>query len=287
MPEQVVVVGASGFIGKALMDALAAAGIPACGFSRKDCDFLERDEVVEVIGPKLGDAILVYAAGKHRQYGDTLDYYDMNSAAVLNMLHAAEENPPRQIILLSSIEVYGSIDQGTQVTLATPLAPSNLYAAGKIAQEFLLRAWGPRNKVPCSMLRLPGIYGVADMQTSIISILFDKAKHGVPFDLYTAGNELRDYVSATELGACIAQLVVREVLPEIINIGSGASVSLNRIIGLVGQISGKSLVVNHRSPPLASFDIVIDDGPLREILADWPFSSLEDGIGHYADQRVA
>jgi UDP-glucose 4-epimerase len=283
MPERVIVVGSAGFIGKGLMRELQRAGMEACGFSRKDCDLLKRDEVLQIIAPELENATLVYAAGKHRQYGDTLELYEDNNTAVINMLLAAEKKPPGKIVFLSSLEVFGTIEKGMRVTVDLELSPTSLYAAGKIAQEYLIRTWARRHDLACTSLRLPGVYGVDDNQTSIVSTLFAKGMSGHTFDLHTDGNELRDYISSAELASCIVGLISQNSVPEVLNIGSGVSVSINHLVELIGQELGKPINVHLRSPPAAGFDIVIDDALLRNTLDDWPFSSIEHGIELYAD----
>lgn len=282
MSESVIIIGASGFIGKALMKELKAANIEAFGFSRKDCDLLKQDEVVQKISSKLANSTLIYAAGKHRQYGDTLDFYTSNNVSVVNVLFAAEKNIPERIVFLSSMEVYGVIEKGQKITESSNLAPTSLYAAGKISQEYLIRTWAHLHKVPCTMLRLPGIYGTDDNHTSIISTLFAAGINELEFDLHTAGSELRDYITSADLASCIAKIITTESVPEVLNIGSGASVSINYIIDLVGRVLGKALKIHHRVPSLPGFDIVLDDALLRSTLDGFAFTSVEDGVKLYA-----
>ena len=283
MPERVIVVGAAGFIGRALMGQLQHAGMEARGFSRKDCDFRARDEVLRVIAPELENATLVYVAGKHRQFGDTLELYEDNIIAVMNMLLAAEKNPPAKIVFLSSVEVYGTIEKGACVTVDLKLSPTSLYAAGKIAQESLIRTWAHRDNVPCTLLRLPGIYGIGDNQTSIVSTLFAKGMDDSTFELYSDGTELRDYISSAELASCIIKVISQGGLPEVLNIGSGVSVSINNLIELVGLALGKPINVRRNAPAVSGFDIVIDNAALKSIIDGWSFSSIEHGIRLYAD----
>ncbi len=282
MFEKVVVIGATGFVGQELMKELKSSKMESIGFSRKDCDFLNQAEVVHKISPELKNATLVYTAGKHRQYGDTLEFYANNNKSVLNILVAAEKNIPKRIVFLSTIEVYGSIEKGIKITESTNLSPNYLYAAGKISHECLIRAWAYNHNVPCSMLRLPGIYGIEDNQTSIISTLFSAGMNDTVFNLHTDGSELRDYISVEDLVSCIVKIISIKSVPAIINIGSGMSVSISRIIKLVEKGLCKSINVHYSNPPRQSFDILIDNSLLKSTLNDFYFKSLERGINLYA-----
>jgi UDP-glucose 4-epimerase len=284
MPKKAVIIGATGFIGRALMCEFERGGIKVHGFSRRDCDFLKRDEVLRVIAPTLEGATMIYAAGKHRQYGDTLDLYESNNAAVINLLYAAESFQPEKIIFLSSIEVYGVIKKSAQITAHLDPSPTSLYAAGKIAQEYLIRTWAHRKQIPCSMLRLPGIYGLGDNETSIISLLFSKALSGDVFELHTDGGEVRDYVSAVELAACVVDLVAQEKIPEVLNIGSGVSTSMNRLIELVALAAGRPIKISQKKPAASSFDVNIDASLLKNTLTNWPVLPIELGVERYIDE---
>jgi nucleoside-diphosphate-sugar epimerase len=283
MSEKVVVIGSTGFVGQAIMKELKATNIESVGFSRKDCDLLKQDEVLQKISPELKNATVVYTAGKHRQYGDTLDFYANNSAAVMNVLYAAEKNLPKRIVFLSTIEIYGSPKKNETITESTNFSPTYLYAAGKISHECLIRAWAHKHNVSCTMLRLPGIYGIGDNQTSIISTLFSAGMNDTVFNLHTDGSELRDYILVEDLVSCIIKIISTKNVPEVLNMGSGISISINHIIEQVGHVLGKSIKVQPRNPSLPGFDIVIDNSLLRSTLNDLTFNSVEQGIKLYAD----
>ena len=283
MSEQAVVLGAAGFIGAEIARRLEAGGVEVKGYTRTDCDLLDRTQVAAQVGPALAGATLVCAAGKHRQYGDDLDFYQQNIAAVANVLAAAEANLPTRIVFLSTMEVYGTVVGNGRITESTPPAPTYLYAAGKVAQEYLIRTWAHQRAVSCTMLRLPGIYGANDRRTSIVSKLFHLACQGGSFNLVTDGNELRDYVAVAELAACVEQLVAAAEVPGVLNVGSGVSVSINDLLQLVERVSGKQIEVARAAVPKPGFDIVVDDSLLRRTLETWPFSSLESGLRYYAD----
>lgn len=283
MSERVVVVGAAGFIGKALVNELRKTRIETIGFSRKDCDLLRREEVIQKISPHLGGSTLIYSAGKHRQHGDTLDFYADNSTSVINVLCAAEKIAPKRIIFLSSLEVYGVIEKNQKITESSKLAPASLYAAGKISQEYLVRTWARLNKVPCVLMRLPGIYGPDDNRTSIVSALFDAGINGREFNLHTTGNELRDYIISADLASCVVKIISRTNASEILNIGSGTSVSINYLIDLVGHALGNGIKVHRRASPLSGFDVEIDNHLLKSTLGDFAFTSIEDGVALYAN----
>ena len=284
MRDQVVIFGSKGFIGSGLKDHLNSNGFNVIGVSRQDYDFLNSSEFTKKGTSIIQNSILIYAAGKHRQHGDTLDLYKDNIEIILNLLQAANKAPPKRIIFLSSMEVYGRVESGQHVTEKTKITPDSFYAAGKFAQEQIFQVWARSKNIPVTCLRLPGIYGVNDQTTSVISKIFNSTVNKTEFMLSTDGNEERDYISIGDLTACITALILSNNIPSILNIGSGCSVSINFLIGLIENLTRNKVKLRQVNPGQVGFDIQIDTSLLRANLPDFKFMTIEQGVAKYINE---
>ena len=283
MLDRVVIFGSNGFIGSELTRKLKSIGYDAIGISRQDCNFLNREEFAKKIIPIIKDSILIYAAGKHKQHGDSLEVFHENILTILNLLWAANSALPKKIFFLSTIEVYGCLDPFTTISEKLELNPDTLYAAGKAAHENLFKVWGHCKNIPVTSLRLPGVFGIQDNATSVIGKIFLSIKESSEFSLFTNGNEKRDYVSVDDLSSCIAELISLKNVPAIINIGTGESVSINFIIQLVESQTRNKLKLRRTIPEYVGFDIEIDTTLLRAYLPYFKFQSINSSIARYVD----
>lgn len=64
---------------------------------------------------------------------------------------------PQQLIYISTSGVYGDC-QGEIINETRRLNPFNARAVRRMSAENQVRAWGRRNRIPVSILRVPGIY---------------------------------------------------------------------------------------------------------------------------------
>jgi len=165
--KRTLVTGASGFIGRALVENLAAAGQPVRAAMRQPADVFSRSvEVVAVSDltrPVEWKALLkdvdtvVHLAGiAHTGPGISEDVYDrVNRLATAELAVAAGAAGIRRLIFISSVRAQsGPIAEGA-LTEADPPQPTDAYGRSKLAAEQALRA----ANVPFTILRPVLIYG--------------------------------------------------------------------------------------------------------------------------------
>lgn len=82
--------------------------------------------------------------------------------------------------------------------LDTPPAPTNIYAATKLAQEHILAAWTQAFGAALDIPRLQNVYGpgqaLQNPYTGIVSLFARLSKEGQQIDLYEDGEMQRDFV---------------------------------------------------------------------------------------------
>jgi nucleoside-diphosphate-sugar epimerase/peptidoglycan/xylan/chitin deacetylase (PgdA/CDA1 family) len=180
---KVLVTGASGFLGKALIERLLAHGYTdiRCNVRRR-ADIPKLEELSgrythirleycvgnlryrEDAARAVADVQLIFhlAAGKK---GTAADLFLDSVAASRNLLDAVADHKPMRIVLISSFGVYGvaGLVRGALVNEQTMLEPHpewrDHYSYAKLRQEQLFREYQQRNGFELVVLRPGVIYG--------------------------------------------------------------------------------------------------------------------------------
>lgn len=156
---RVLVTGASGYLGKAIVAGASFAHISS--LSRNGCD-INCDLVKSVPQLNFFD-VVIHAAGKAHSVPKTeLEkeaFYAVNVKGTQNLLEALLiSGLPKTFIFISSVAVYGA-EIGSHINEEAALAAKDPYGESKIKAEQLVLQWCLKNKVKCVILRLPLIAG--------------------------------------------------------------------------------------------------------------------------------
>ena len=166
----VLVTGGAGLIGMAVRPDLAARGhrvtaIDVADFGRHDADlvnlgFDDRAALDALITARGIDAIVHCGAisGPMMAKGDPLKIVRFNIDATALLLDLARVHRMRRFVFCSSISVYGDVGPGL-ITEATPLRPTSVYGASKVACEQLIRGFATEYGVDGVSLRIARVYG--------------------------------------------------------------------------------------------------------------------------------
>lgn len=286
----VLLVGGTGFIGRALALRLLAEGRDVHVLARRPAGNLP-DGIVTHAGDQSDAAVVqpllercstvVHLAGATIP-ADTVwqpvSEAESGLLPALRFLECAQSFPDMRCLLVSSGgALYGNADFASE---NSALVPSSYHGAGKLALESFFGVLGQRHPGRLSILRPANVYGPGQALRpgfGVIRTLLERARDGGKVVVYGDGSAVRDYLFIEDMvAACLAALAGSAGT---YNVGAGVGVSLLTLIDVVEQVTGRQLDLEFR--PARASDvgrIVLDIGKARASLGWSPYVALNDGV---------
>jgi nucleoside-diphosphate-sugar epimerase len=163
-PERVLVTGAAGFIGRALVERFRSLGSEVRGLDlieTEDESHLGADltEPGNWQGHAEGCDLVVHTAAVVGMYSSREGYWETNVAATRHALDAAIAAGAKRFVHLSSIVVFGFDFEG-EVDERSPVRPNGVhYVDTKIASEQVVLEAHAEGEIPCTIVRPGDVYG--------------------------------------------------------------------------------------------------------------------------------
>lgn len=157
----VLVTGASGFLGKHLIQELERLDYKIDTIGRNDSSNIVADISKEI--PILSDEydLVVHVAGKAHMIpktkGEKKEFFDVNFTGTKNLIDSLKK-VPMFFVFISTVSVYG-LDFGENITENAPLNAVEPYGKSKIMAEKEIISWGQSKNVITTILRMPLIFG--------------------------------------------------------------------------------------------------------------------------------
>jgi len=285
---RVLVTGASGFIGRSVVDRLLADGwstrvLTHTAPSRDDVESVRGDlREPASLGPALEgvDAVvhLAAAARVRESFEEPLRYYDVNVGGTVNLLGALPG--PVRVVFVSTGMVYGA-PLAQPITEDFPRAPSNPYAASKAAAEDLI-GWTARSGlIGATSLRVFNVAGGVDRDgTRVITRAVDAAAGGQPLTVFGDGSAVRDFVHVDDVAAA-AVLALGSSEPgrhDVFNVGATAA-SVRDVVEAVERVTERPVPLVHApAHPGEVRELRADTRRLRKVLGWEPTRSALDDL---------
>ena len=262
---KVVVTGATGFLGRRVVERLRARGCEVTALGRGDGDLADPDGAARALLPWRWDAVVNLAAPVT---GGTEDLATGIAAARAHarIALAIREHARGRIVHASSMTVYG-MPHTVPVREDHPRNPMHLYGLGKLLAEDVLDG-------TAVVLRFGGLFA-GDRCGGALYHFCRAAHRGLPLDVTAAVPTPWEILHADDAADGIARAVTRvDVLPGAMNLGYGEPIELvaiaRRIVTLAGTGSHVNSAVEH--PPFQ-----LDANRARTHL-DWAPPSLGERL---------
>jgi UDP-glucose 4-epimerase len=126
-----------------------------------------------------------------------------------------------------------------------PTRPLSPYGVTKLAGEGLCLLYGENHGMAVVCLRYFTVYGPRQRPDMAFHRFIRAALEGAPAEVYGSGTQTRDFTFVDD--AVAATLAAASYAGEatVFNIGGGSRASLNRVIDLIGRVTGRAVNVRH------------------------------------------
>lgn len=291
---KIIVTGGAGFIGSHLVDALLAQHhevVVLDNFStgrRENLAHVEgKVRIVEcdlaVPGEWMGEFENIDRVFHLAALADIVPsiqsptaYFRANVDGTFNLLQAVSAAGVKRLVYAASSSCYGIPDNYPTPETAE-IRPQYPYALTKRLGEELVLHWAQVYKLPAIALRLFNVYGPRSRTSgtygAVFGVFLAQKLGGQPFTVVGDGTQTRDFTYVTDVVGAFLRAAESEHSGKVYNVGSGKTVSVNRLIELLG---GEKVHIPKRpGEPDCTF---ADTRKIIEEL-DWrPQVAIEDGV---------
>jgi GDP-4-dehydro-6-deoxy-D-mannose reductase len=256
---RVLITGASGFAGRHLAAACAAAGDDVNGISRTGetrVDLLDAAAAGDIVGASRPEVVYHLAARAHvgESWRDPAATLHDNVAMTLNVLEAVRVHAPEAtVVAVGSGELYGPPAQ-LPVDEAAPLRPQNPYAVSKASADLLAGFYGDAHGLRVIRARPFNHAGPGQEPTYAIAAfakqIAERARGGERRVRVVTGNPdtRRDYTDVRDVVRAYRLLALRPGEPgAAYNVCSGRTASARELVRALAEQAG--VAVEHVTDP--------------------------------------
>lgn len=264
--KKAFVTGLTGFVGTHLATHLLENNFSVTGtylteesasrFELKDkvelqqLDLLDGEKTLSVLSSTKPDYIFHLAAlsSPRESFKYPKKTFENNISSQLNLFEAVKklEMPEVRILIVSSAEVYGHVDQeNIPIDEETPLNPTNPYAVSKIAQDFLGLQYFQSDNLKIVRVRPFNHTGPGQSPAFVIPAF---AKRIVEIEkgkekMMSVGNltSKRDFTDVRDMVKAYVLALEKGKTGDVYNLGSGKSYLISDILGAMKGMAKKDI----------------------------------------------
>ena len=306
---KILVTGGSGFLGAAVVKALADRGDRVISVDMVSSPSLQRiaaansrvqvqvGEVTEwarmsaLIQAERPDAIVHCAAvvGVPASVNAPFRTFQVNVEGSLNLMEAMRLFGVRRMVHISSEETYGPFTAAA-ATEDHPQRPVMPYGISKLAVELLGASYKELHGIECIHLRTCWVYGPGLPRPRVPKILVEAAVEGRPLHIDAGAGFAVDHTHVDDVVQGVVLALDKPAHPfDAYNIGSGSAPTLQQIIDIVkDQVPGAQLTIGngpYRHPggvPCVTKG-ALDITRARTVLGYAPKYDIRRGIAEYVE----
>ena len=164
-------------------------------------------------------------------------YFRANVDGTFNVLQAAKAAEVTRFIYIASSSCYGIPDKYPTPEDAE-IRPQYPYALAKRMGEELVMHWAQVYNFPALSLRFFNVYGPRSRTSgtygAVFGVFLGQKLAGKPYTVVGDGKQTRDFTYVTDIAQAILASAKSDRIGQIYNVGSGATVSVNRLVELLG-----------------------------------------------------
>ncbi len=207
-------------------------------------------------------------------------FVESNVTGTLNMLEVCRQFGCKKFILASTSSIYGENPEYPTPETASSSEPMQPYAASKKGAEALTHSYHHLHDIDVTVVRYFTVYGPAGRPDLAIFRFVKWIMEGEPIRINGDGKQSRGFTYVDD----IARGTIAALKPlgyQVINLGGHEVISINGLVELVEDLTGKKADIKYGPPNLA--DMFMNQANVtkaREMLGWNPQVNLRQGIGN-------
>jgi UDP-glucose 4-epimerase len=205
-------------------------------------------------------------------------YYETNVTGTLNVLKASIKFKVKKLIYTASSSSYG-IPKKYPTPESSEIKPEYPYALTKRLGEEIVMHFGKIYNLNVTSLRFFNVYGprarTSGTYGAVFGVFLAQKLNNKPLTIVGDGKQKRDFTYVSDIiNAFITVLKNKKTKNEIFNVGSGKTVSVNKIVDLMKV----SKIVKIPKRPGEPFQTFADISKIKKITGWRPKTDIEKGI---------
>lgn len=302
MTGTILVTGAAGFIGSAVVKSLIASGhtvvaldalldglypsaekidrfyelsaMPGVTTIQADLRFDDLSVIPDTITHVINEAAM---PGLGLSWQDFDLYASCNLNALARLIEHSSRWDLERFVQISTSSVYGQNAVGNEEQALLPLSP---YGATKLAAEFLALAHWRDSRFPAVILRYFSVYGPGQRPDMAYRKFIDKALRREPIVLYGTGEQSRSNTYLDDcVDATIAALTSGEP-GEVYNISGSQERTINEALAIIEAAAGIPLQIERKESARGDQKRTFGDSSKAQTVLGLNQSvTLEEGLG--------
>lgn len=292
-----LVLGGAGFLGLNLCNRLAQAGAEVTCFSRShtQAQALNR-RVARVIGQfsdrlaianavERQDVVFHLIAGSIPESSNRDPSAELAAApiATLHLLEICRSARIKKVVFASSGGAIYGIPRATPIPEQAPTDPISAYGISKLMIEKSLYLYWHLYGIDYQILRIANPYGrfqLGNKHQGLIGSYIHRVLADMPLEVWGTGDVVRDFLHVDDVSDAFLSAVGYDGPHKVMNVGSGAGLSINQIIAELEAAFGRQRLRCVYKPSRAA-DVpanVLDTALIRFELGWQPKVALRAGL---------
>lgn len=284
----ILVTGASGFIGKHLINrlsnilgpdrilALSSKSVTNCRYLNSlqftfDVHYFIEHEYVDI------DTIIHLGAFTPKSGNDSNSYMECNSNIIntQNLLRCEMPNL-KKFIFISTLDVYSN--EGSKISENSSTDPISLYGHSKLYCERMIEAWANDKNIIFQVLRLGHVYGPGEeLYQKIIPTSMKTLLENKNLKQYGEGQDQRSFIFIDDVVTSIINSLELPSFVGPINIVGSQNISINKLLNKMVLISGRDVQIEKVAWDGGRRDLIFDNSKLKKFLLSKE-TSLDEGL---------
>lgn len=263
MLGEVLITGGTGYVGGWVTQALLQKGYNVTLLTRNPhlqnqtqnivANLTDPDSLNNALAERYFDVVIHLAAAGERQH--EADIWATNYDGTLNLLLALRRHPPKKIVYVSTVKVYGA-KEGV-ITENTPTEPQGAYGKSKLVAESLVQIFCHETQTEAVILRLSNAYGAPkSLNINNWHLLFNNlclsAFQEGAVTLKSPPDTQLDMIWLNTVCQVITEAAAGPHFEGVFNLGSGQSITTGQVAAAIDtayqQYSGQQLSINMPQP---------------------------------------